>query len=1210
MSGSWSFLRRESKTAPAEAINCARRILGNNGAYLGVIGVNISFQQIKNHVLEMNLTGGSYGFLINDALDIIAYPDSSILLNAWILTLAASQGEYYREPYDMALILIILGVTLAIALIFMLMRLDAAKKKSDEISRQKNMQLIEMEKMLEVDERVKIIYDSTPLASAMFNEEGIAIDCNEAALKMFELRDKQEFIDRFRDLHPKYQPDGKLSLEEIPKNFYKTLEEGQLKFEWMYQLPSGELMPGEVTLIRVVYKGEQMMVGYYRDLRELKAAIAEMREADERVKIIFDSTPIACAMVTTNQKVLDCNMMAVNMFGFRDKEEYIERYWELFPEYQPCGRRSLDLVPEYIARAVKEGQFTFEWQHKLLDGTPLPVEVTLACAMYNGEQVIVRYTRDLSEFKAMLNEIEERTAQLEAVQLELEAALNSAKVANQAKSSFLANMSHEIRTPMNAILGITEILVQNETLPGDIMEGLVKIYNSCDMLLGIINDILDLSKIEAGKLDIIPAAYEVASLVNDSVQLNVMRIGSKPIEFVLQIDENIPSKLIGDELRIKQVLNNLLSNAFKYTDCGKVTLSVAFAQEKEIDDIVLIINVEDTGYGMTPKQVETLFDEYTRFNSGINRVIEGTGLGMSITQHLVYLMGGKIFLESEPGKGSLFTVRLPQKKVNAEVLGRQLAENLRQFQLNYMADKRKVQITRDPMPYGKILIVDDVETNIYVAAGLMKLYKLQIDTATGGQEAIDKIKNGNVYDIVFMDHMMPEMDGIETTKHLRDLGYTNPIVALTANAVAKQADVFLQNGFDDFIAKPIDIRQLNTVLNKLVRDRQPPDVIEAAKWEKISENRAAAAEPEADTLLAASFMRDARKAVAALAKLCKDEGFEDESQLNKFTVVVHGMKSALANIGEAELAQSAQRLEFMGRGQNVEQIEASVPAFLKELQTLLKKLESKQQQDSTDEDTDYLYEKLLAVKKMCGEYDREGATHILVEMKRKKCSKDTREVLERIMKQVLHSDFEEAADTAAEYAKGIVRVSNKKITGLDMARGLERYYKDEKMYLKILRSYSKNLSVMLNTLETVSKDSLSDYEVAVHGIRGASNDVFANQIGKDAAKLEEAAKSGDIDYIYKRNPAFIEAVKELVNNLNNMFSDIDAENQKPKKDKPGGEALSKLLTACEAYDLDGVNAAMEEIDGYVYESGGDLVEWLRDKVYLMDFPQIVQKLSE
>ena len=262
------------------------------------------------------------------------------------------------------------------------------------------------------------------------------------------------------------------------------------------------------------------------------------------------------------------------------------------------------------------------------------------------------------------------------LQEDLEAAVKTAESANSTKSAFLARMSHEIRTPLNAVVGISEIQLQNEDLPKETKEAFTRIYNSGDLLLGIINDILDLSKIEAGRLELTPARYDVASLINDTVFLNMIKYENKPIDFVLDVDEHVPAALFGDELRIKQILNNLLSNAFKYTNAGEVKLSVASesSTENSGDDVTLIFHVRDTGQGMTREQLEKLGDEYSRFNQEANRTTEGTGLGMSITQSLVHMMEGELKAESEPGKGSLFTVRLRQGNVGAPPLGREVTE--------------------------------------------------------------------------------------------------------------------------------------------------------------------------------------------------------------------------------------------------------------------------------------------------------------------------------------------------------------------------------------------------------------------------------------------------------------------------------------------------------------------------------------------------------
>jgi len=639
-------------------------------------------------------------------------------------------------------------------------------------------------------------------------------------------------------------------------------------------------------------------------------------------------------------------------------------------------------------------------------------------------------------FDAMVVKLRVRH-QIQIVNLkrDMEYAASTAEMASKAKSVFLANMSHEIRTPMNAILGVTEILLQNENIPAEIDEGLSRIYSSCDLLMGIINDILDFSKIEAGKLDIMPNEYMVASLINDSVHLNMMRIDSKPIEFELQIDENIPAKLVGDELRIKQIFNNLLSNAFKYTDSGMVTLSVQTKpytplppHDNENDWVQLVISVCDTGLGMTKEQLSKMFDEYSRFHHEKGKTIEGTGLGLSITQNLISVMNGKITVESQPGKGSLFTVYLPQKTVNSKLLGKETADNLKQFRRNYMKRFKRGQLVRDPMPYGTVLIVDDVETNLHVAVSLMKLYRLNIDSVMSGYKAIDLINEGKVYDIIFMDHMMPGMDGIETAKIIHESGYTAPIVALTANAVAGQADMFLQNGFDGFISKPIDIRQLNVLLNKFIRDKQPPEIIEAARIkyaDNVQEHPHDSDSESVGTSLLDSFITDAKKAVLLFEEKCP-QGFlsdtGDSEMLKKFIITVHGIKSALFNIHEKDISELALQLETAARDNNYDFVRAATPFFLYRLKELITMLEIEKHENSgyinsEEEHLDALNSKLNIIKQYASDYNRKGVLDTIAEIKN--FSKETKDVLDTIAEHVMHSEFEEAEQIASGFISRI-----------------------------------------------------------------------------------------------------------------------------------------------------------------------------------------------
>ena len=507
-----------------------------------------------------------------------------------------------------------------------------------------------------------------------------------------------------------------------------------------------------------------------------------------------------------------------------------------------------------------------------------------------------------------------------------------AEAASASKSKFLATMSHEIRTPMNAIIGIAQIGLQDETLPEKHAVALEKIYHSGNSLLGIINDILDLSKIETGKMEISPVEYDMPSLIHDTAQLNIVRIGSKPLEFILDIDEKLPARLIGDELRIKQILNNLLSNAIKYTDKGRVKLTVNHIDLS--DELVLLrFIIEDTGQGMKSEDCQKLFSEYSRFNIENNRNTEGTGIGLNITKSLVELMEGTINVKSEYGKGSTFKVTIKQKTTDCEAIGAELAEKLRSFTFSGEKQYAALQIHRKLMPHGKVLIVDDVETNLFVAEGLLSPYELQVETAISGFEAIEKVKSGKTYDIIFMDHMMPIMDGIAALQELRSMGYKGTIVALTANALAGNEEMFRQKGFDGFISKPIDMENLDEILIKFIRDKQS-DM-------NTSENVIPKQTPliPLNPNIIKVFLRDASKAVISLREIPVN-GDIDAADTIKYSTTVHAMKSALAYIGEKELSQAALDLEMAVTKGNISFIAANTDSFIQSLETLIESMES------------------------------------------------------------------------------------------------------------------------------------------------------------------------------------------------------------------------------------------------------------------------------
>jgi CheY-like chemotaxis protein len=508
------------------------------------------------------------------------------------------------------------------------------------------------------------------------------------------------------------------------------------------------------------------------------------------------------------------------------------------------------------------------------------------------------------------------------------------------------------------------------------------------------------------------------------VTLNVLRIGSKPIEFRLDVDENIPSQLIGDELRIRQVLNNLISNAIKYTSRGEVKLTVsadigsADTSPSPESAIGIVFTVSDTGQGMTQEQVNLLFDEYSRFNADANRTTEGTGLGMSITQNLVRMMKGNICIESEPDNGTTVTVRLPQVNASTGILGKELAENLTKFEKGAIKQIKKAQVVFEPMPYGRVLLVDDVESNLFVAEGLMAPYRLTIETVLSGFEAIDKINEGKVYDIIFMDHMMPRMDGIEATKKIRELGYTHPIVALTANAIVGQSNIFMENGFDGFISKPIDIRQLNATLRKFVRDKQPPEVIEAANRDKDSQGNNGGSKVYTRAQLVEIFARDASRLARGLEAIQKNKNAYGEEDIRTYTINTHALKSALVNIGEAEFSTFASRLEDAGRSKNIAVMASETQRFLDGLWAIIEKHSPRKEEDAADEtiveDRAFLQEKLRVIKNACEVYDKKAIKKAITELQQKEWQSKTRKLLAIIDEELLNGDFAAIAETAGE----------------------------------------------------------------------------------------------------------------------------------------------------------------------------------------------------
>ena len=491
--------------------------------------------------------------------------------------------------------------------------------------------------------------------------------------------------------------------------------------------------------------------------------------------------------------------------------------------------------------------------------------------------------------------------------------------ASEAKSSFLSNMSHEIRTPINAILGMNEMILR-ECKDSEIISYAESIKTSGSTLLGLINDILDFSKIESGKIEIVPVNYDLSSLINDLVNMIHIKADDKGLALFLDFDRNLPKMLYGDEIRVKQCITNILTNAVKYTEKGSVTFSIGFKKvEDEPDSVILLVSIKDTGIGIKAEDMKKLFTEFERIEENRNHAVEGTGLGMAITQNLLQLMESTLTVESIYDLGSKFSFELKQKVTDWEPLG--------DYEASYKTTlkERKKYKEKFTAPKVQILMVDDNEINLMVFKNLLKQTKMKIDTAINGEEGL-LLTQDNKYDIIFLDHMMPNKDGIETLQELRSQkknpNHKTVAVCLTANAVSGAKEKYIEAGFDDYLTKPINFEKLEEMLlNYLPSEKIEKNLDDDDKNKTQNKNSPTNYKLiNFDTGLQYSagmedIYRDILKTFCELKEEKKNKmqsAFESGDWKN-YTIFVHALKSTSLQIGGEKLSESAKELEMSGK---------------------------------------------------------------------------------------------------------------------------------------------------------------------------------------------------------------------------------------------------------------------------------------------------------
>ena len=756
----------------------------------------------------------------------------------------------------------------------------------------------------EADQRTRIMLDSMPQVCNFWDEHLNHIDCNLAALKLFRVSSKEEYLEKFDALSPERQPNGKLSREMSREMLQKALAEGYARFEWLHRRLDGTDIPAEIVLVAVVDGSTRsILVGYTRDLTELKHKEAELDSERRLLLRIMNSSPV-CFIIWVEGLVRFLTPFAGNFFDISQGSVVAD----LFVDATECDDflREVDETGSVNWRIVRM---------RSADGKIKEMLANAFVAEYFDEPCVMSWFLDVTEMRE--------------TERQLRLARDAAEESTRAKGEFLANMSHEIRTPMNAILGMARLVLGTELTPKQ-RGYLEKAEQSAKALLRILNDILDFSKIEAGRLEMEHSDFQVSEVMRAVVEM--FRESARSKELILDLQMDIPASLCvqGDSLRLHQIVTNLIGNAIKFTKKGGVYVSVALERSFP-ESVMLVFRVRDTGIGLGPEQLARLFSAFSQADASTTRRYGGTGLGLAISKRLVEMMHGEINCASEPGRGSEFYFTAQFSLPDGKTAGSCPAED-KPRKVPLAQKKRNPHELVGHLRGKRILVAEDNDINQIVAVETLEGAGFVVEIAENGREAIE-MTLAKSYDLIFMDIQMPEIDGMTATMELRRYPHLQhvPIVAMTAHAMSGDKEKSLAAGMNDHVTKPIDPEEVFSVIARWLSPELPDGPASDAE-----ESQASKEGPLTTTLLERTVTElpsslpgiDVATGLPRVAgnkklylKLLRHVAADSAATKEKLTAAImdgnteqvreiaHSLKGASANLSITDVAAAAEKLE-------------------------------------------------------------------------------------------------------------------------------------------------------------------------------------------------------------------------------------------------------------------------------------------------------------